>query len=204
MPLPFETTPPTEVCPTCLNRRHIRTDHGWARCHCLRGIVTQQFIKSALRERDTAYPPALDAKPPIPFDPLIQVHRGSWTTFRRMAWRTLTDFEPKGFSYDVVQASRLNDIEFSREAGTVGYDSLSHMVDLHLLILLIKPTTPTHKWIGYTIAHILDLRETAGLPTWVFTFLTGNALHDVFANAEQGVRDSLRETFAHVRMIEWK
>jgi hypothetical protein len=203
MALPFDLAPAV-VCPTCLNRRHVRTPDGWARCHCLRSVVTQQYIKSALREQDTAYPVAMDAVPPIPFTPLVQVHRGKWDTFRRMAWRTLTTMEPRGFSYDVIQASRLNDIEFNKEVGTVGYESLSHLADLHLLILLIKPATPTHKWVGYTIAHILDLRKTAGLPTWVFTFLTGNALAEVFAASEQGVRESLRDTFTYAAMTEWK
>lgn len=204
MPLPFAVAS-TPVCPHCLNRRHLRAPDGsWSRCSCLRSVVTQQFIKAALREQDAAYPASLDVLPPISFDPLVQVHRGKWDRFRHMAWRTLVDYEPKGFSYDVVQASRLNDIEFNREQGTIGYDSLSHLVDLHLLILLIKPATPTHKWIGYSIAHILDLRKTAGLPTWVFVFMTGNALADVYANAEQGVRDSLRETLAYQTMVEWK
>lgn len=208
MPLPRTTSSTIPVCPHCLNRRHLRTSEswGWTRCSCLRGVVTQQYIKPSLRGTppEDAYPPALDATPPIPFAPLVQVHRGKWDTFRRMAWRTLSEHEPTGFSYDVMTVSRLNDIEFSRETGSIGYESLSHLVGLHLLILTMTPATPAHRWIGYTLAHILELRAEAGLPTWIFTFLTGNALSTVYAQADEGVRESLRETLAYQTMVEWK
>lgn len=201
MALPFARTLPP--CSTCQDRRHIRTATGWTRCVCARHVVTQQYIRPALRGEDTAYPVALDAQPPLPLT--SSIHAGNWDAFRRMAWRSLVHYEPEGLSYDVVTLSRLIDIDFNREDGTAsGYSSLAGLEQIHLLILLVQSATPIHKWTGYVLAHTLDLRRNAGLPYWVFTSLTGTRFWDLFKQSEPGVVEALKQTFAASQIREWR
>jgi hypothetical protein len=190
-------------CATCGNRRHVRTAHGWARCSCTRAVTSLQYIKPSIRSTDLAYPVALDAVPPLPLT--TSLHAGNWDTFRTMVWRSLMSYEPDGLSYDVLTLSRLIDIDFSREDGALnGYSSLAYLEDIHLLILLITTSTPCHRWTGHVLAHVMDLRKLSGKPVWVFTSLTGNRLWELLRQSEDGVIETLRDTFAPANIRHWK
>lgn len=202
MALPLTTSLPD--CPTCHGRRHVKQPGGgWARCACTRAVITQHYIRPALHHGETAYPTALDAQPPLPLT--TSLHHGSWDAFRRMAWRSLVAYEPRGLSHDVLTLERLINIDFARETGaSSGYSSLAHVDDAQLLVLIVGVDTPVHKWTGYVLSHVLTRRQHSGLPVWCFTHMVGNRLWALFRDSEPHIVENLKQTFDTRNLREWR
>jgi hypothetical protein len=142
--------------------------HGWERCPCSREIFTRLYIKPELRGADPTYPPEYDAHPPWPLaDVYVQGQFASGLKdFRYKAWRSLASYlDRRVLLYDVMEANRIAEIRFARDAA---YTSTQELEDLDLLVLFYGVTTLANKFTDELAPHILFMRQLKGKPSWVY------------------------------------
>lgn len=155
-------------CPTCRNRRHIRTNGEWSRCACLTSVIN---IKPIVRGGETRYPELYDQYPPYPLRDLTIGGVPAGLTpeetrhFRYMVWRSLLQ-QRETLVYEYLDAYRLVDMQFERDPT---YDNPRDLVVPDLVILILGVTEVPNKLLGPLVSQLVSMRRFEGKPTWVYT-----------------------------------
>ena len=190
-------------CPRCLGRLHVQgPDRVWRRCDCLQRVLAQTYIKPPVREADEDCDPEHFAHPPLPLT--THVSTGDYRTWRHRVWRSLLAYEPQGLTYDLLDAYRLTEIQFERDAldradeFEGGYQHIREVEVLGLLLLIVHPHHPDHRTFPRLLARVIQWRRSMSRPTWIFTHLRGGSLARV-----HGHLPGLRELFDETALLHW-
>ena len=172
----------------------------WTRCTCIRGVLSQHYIKPLLRGADPSPPPPGPAVFPLA-DTLVL---GEYATFRRTAWVSLLQYEPSHLRYEVFEAPRLVRIHFGEDPIKADYDSLRELQEIPLLILIGGVGEFTSEFLGALFTETLKIRRNLGLPTWVYmpTLETLSRYYGAEAVALLG-RTPLATPVAHPKVAEF-